>query len=71
MMPHYRLKQQSGELIGPPFARYVDAFNYRASHNLAGAMVEEHAGCACESAEHCEHPGDGYRYRDYPMQGEG
>ena len=38
---HYRLMLQSGCLIGPKFTRYVDAFNYRAAHNLIGARVVE------------------------------
>ncbi len=37
----YRIQLQSGALIGPPFGRYVDAFNYRAAHNLVGARVIE------------------------------
>lgn len=40
----YRLKLRSGEIVGPPFARYVDAFNYRADRNLVGASVVEAAG---------------------------
>jgi hypothetical protein len=40
---HCRLMLHSGELIGPRFARYVDAFNYRAAHNLVGARVVERA----------------------------
>lgn len=37
----YRLKLQSGAIVGPLFGRYVDAFNYRAAHNLVGARVIE------------------------------
>ena len=36
----YRLKL-NGNPVGPPFARYVDAFNYRADHNLVGARIIE------------------------------
>ena len=38
---NYRLMLQSGKLIDPEFSRYVDAFNYRALHNLIGARVIE------------------------------
>ena len=36
-----RLQLPSGEIVGPPFRRYVDAFNYRAAHNLVGARIIE------------------------------
>lgn len=38
---HYRLMTQRGDLVGPQFARYVDAFNYRADNNLVGARIVE------------------------------
>lgn len=37
----YRIQLQSGALIGPPFLRYVDAFNARAAGNLVGARIVE------------------------------
>lgn len=40
---HYRLIDQMGLLIGPKFTRWLDAFNYRAMHNLRGARIVERA----------------------------
>lgn len=40
-MSRYRLMDQSGARVGPPFDRYVDAFNYRASQRIAAMILEE------------------------------
>lgn len=37
----YKLVLQNGKQTGPEFARYVDAFNYRATHYLVGARIVE------------------------------
>jgi hypothetical protein len=37
----YRIVTQQGPIPGPLFARYVDAFNFRANHNLVGARIIE------------------------------
>lgn len=39
----YRLVLRSGEHAGPPFRRYVDAFNYRARLGIAAMIIEEKA----------------------------